>query len=271
MQETTKFWQSNDLGQHIDLLRATYFNQRFAPHIHEGYAFGVIEQGAEQFDYWHKHWVAPAGSIVVIHPGEMHTGNRVDDAGWSYRMFYPEVALLERAVKNVANKTGHIPFFDDVVIQDPWLFNKIRQLHHILEQSQSQLEREMHLLWTTTHLVMRHGDIRPYVRPITDERSVMARVKEYIHANFNQNISLDDLAQVAHLSPYHFSRVFRKTVGLPPHTYLIQVRVERAKLLLTQNQPISQVAHDVGFTDQSHLTRHFKRIVGVPPGQYRFG
>lgn len=85
----------------------------------------------------------------------------------------------------------------------------------------------------------------------------------------NTNISLEQLAELTNLNRSYLIRVFRKTVGMPPYVYLTQVRVERAKLLLRQGMSPAETAIAVGMTDQSHLNRHFKRIVGVTPGQYR--
>jgi AraC family transcriptional regulator len=97
--------------------------------------------------------------------------------------------------------------------------------------------------------------------------SRLKRVLEYIHDNLEQNLSLVDLATLANLSPSRFTRVFRQETGLSPHQYLIQARIERAKHLLRSGSEVSigRVAHQVGFADQSHFTRHFKRIVGVTP------
>ncbi len=91
---------------------------------------------------------------------------------------------------------------------------------------------------------------------------------DYLHANYERNVTLDDLAGLAQSSPYHLLRKFRRSVGLTPHAYLIQIRVEEGKRLLRAGNPISDVSAGTGFTDQSHFTRHFKRIMGVTPGQY---
>ena len=79
------------------------------------------------------------------------------------------------------------------------------------------------------------------------------------------------MAAAACLSPYHFARQFRAAKGLPPHQYVIARRVERARLLLQTGSDLSlaEVAADVGFSDQSQLCHHFKRLVGVTPGQFR--
>ena len=99
----------------------------------------------------------------------------------------------------------------------------------------------------------------------------MLAVIEYIHDHLDAELSLDHLAAVAHVSPYHFARLFKNSTGLPPHQYVIARRVERAKELLRERgrPPLAEVALEVGFADQSHFTRHFKRLVGVTPRQFR--
>lgn len=96
------------------------------------------------------------------------------------------------------------------------------------------------------------------------------RSLDYMDTHLADDIALETLAHLESMSVFHFVRLFRAEVGLPPHQYLIARRVERACYLLqTTALPIAAIAHEVGFANQSHLTRHFKRIVGVTPGQYR--
>jgi AraC-like DNA-binding protein len=94
-------------------------------------------------------------------------------------------------------------------------------------------------------------------------------VQDFIAAHYNQSLSIDRLAAEAGLSPFHFIRVFRREVGLPPHAYLSQLRVRKAKALLARGERLAAAALAVGFVDQSHLNRHFKRITGFTPGHYR--
>jgi AraC family transcriptional regulator len=100
-------------------------------------------------------------------------------------------------------------------------------------------------------------------------RHAMRAVEAYIDAHLDQNLALADLAAVAHLSEFHFARQFKQTSGLPPHQFVIHQRVERAKRLIAARQlSLAQVAVEVGFSDQSQLTRHFKRLVGVTPSRF---
>jgi AraC family transcriptional regulator len=102
-------------------------------------------------------------------------------------------------------------------------------------------------------------------------RSVIQAMK-YIHEHYPLDVSLADIAGAAHLSSYHLTRVFKKAMGMSPHRYLVQVRVNSARSLLTAGaggRSLAEIAAAVGFADQSHLTRHFKRMLGITPKQLR--
>lgn len=100
-------------------------------------------------------------------------------------------------------------------------------------------------------------------------RHSLREIEEYIQAHLDQNIALTELAAVAHLSEFHFARLFKQTTGLPPHQFVIHQRVERAKQLISEGRlSLAQIAIDVGFSDQSQLNRHFKRLVGVTPKRF---
>ena len=99
----------------------------------------------------------------------------------------------------------------------------------------------------------------------------MQQVRVYLEDHYAENVSLEELANFVNVSPFHLLRVFRDVVGLPPHNYLTQVRVRRARQLLQASLRPAEVALAVGFNDQSHLTRHFKALVGVTPARYAQG
>jgi AraC-like DNA-binding protein len=266
--EQIKMWHLPKLGN-IELLHACYITQTFSRHSHDCYAVGVIESGSLGFYYRGESLIASSGTIDMAVPGEAHTGHAASDSGWKYRMFYLESGLLEQAVSEVAGRPKGLPFFRQGVIQDARLAKQIHHLHTMLEEPQILLlEQESLLLWTLTQLVLRHADDRPVLRSIGHEQQSVKRVREFIEAFYDQNISINQLSHISNLSPFHLVRVFRRKLGIPPHAYLIQTRVMRTKSLLDQSWPIAHVAIETGFVDQSHLTRHFKRILGITPGQY---
>ncbi|MBD2260419.1 AraC family transcriptional regulator [Pseudanabaena sp. FACHB-2040] len=269
-QEQVKFWQEPAL-QGLELLRAHYITHRFSRHTHEGYAIGVIESGVEAFAYRGSAYQAPAGSLVVIHPGEVHTGHAGTPGGWVYRMVYPQAALVQQVAQELSLRTAAEPFFPQPVIQDPPLAAQFCRLHQVLEQSPCQLERESGFWWMVARLIQRHGEMRSLPTPPLANSKVVNQLQIYLQERYSENIALEDLAQLADLPPLKLLRVFRRVTGLPPHAYLIQVRVNQAKRRLAKGQPIVEVAMETGFADQSHLNRHFKRLVGVTPGQYARG
>jgi AraC-like DNA-binding protein len=157
------------------------------------------------------------------------------------------------------------------VVVDSGALASLCALHIILEQSASTLERESRLLGTILTLLSRHATAPAPAHEPGREPGAVERVRRYLHEHYAENPALGDLATLAGLSPYHLLRVFRRTTQLPPHAYLTQVRVAQARTLLAAGMPAVRVAVETGFTDQSHLTRHFKRAFGVTPGQYARG
>lgn len=119
------------------------------------------------------------------------------------------------------------------------------------------------------HLLRNHAVFRQQPRPMSGKlpKEALRRIRDYVYAHLDSEITLEALAALVHLSPYHFARKFKEATGLPPYQYVLQCRVEQAKALLTAGKhSISEVAQAVGFAGQSHLTRHIKHAFGVTPG-----
>jgi AraC-like DNA-binding protein len=269
-QEQVKFWREPVLGD-LELLRARYVTHTFSRHTHDGYAIGVIESGVEAFTYQGASHQAPAGSIVMVHPGEVHTGHAGVPEGWVYRMLYPEVSLLQKAAVEVGGSHQTVPYFPSPVIHDAELAAQLRRFHTATEESVCPLERESRFLWTLSQLMTRYAEHRMHLSEPGREHRAVQQVRQYLETYYAETISLEHLSQLTHLKPLRLLRVFQREMALPPHAYLVQVRVTQAKALLKMGLPIAQVACDTGFTDQSHLNRHFKRLVGMTPKQYLLG
>lgn len=275
LREQVKFWRDPDL-RGVDILRARYVTHAFSSHSHDGYAIGIIEAGIEEFTYRGTTHQAHAGELVIIHPGEVHTGQAGEPQGWTYRMLYPDVALMLQASENLGLRTSVEPYFPAPVIADPALVSQFHRLHLALEAAESQLERQSHFLWVMARLIERYGEIRSvdpnlHLKIGPDAEQRVRRVQQYIAEHYSRNVSLEQLSQVAGVKPLKLLRQFQKLTGLPPHRYLVQVRVRQAQHLLALGIAIADVATATGFADQSHLNRHFKRLMGVTPGQYALG
>jgi len=268
--ESVMFWREPLLAD-MEVLKATYVTHTFSRHSHEGYAIGMIESGVEAFAYRGSTHQAPAGTLVVIHPGEVHTGYAGVQTGWQYRMIYPPVELMQRAMVELGRSPHQVPYFPQAVIADPSIVRQFYAFHHALERGVSALERESRLLWLAASLIYHHGEVRSPLPNLSRDRAIVQQVHTYLHAHYADAITLDALAQTVNLPPLKLLRLCRREWGLPPHRYLVQLRVQQAKRLIAGGLPLADVAMSTGFADQSHLNRHFKRLVGVTPGQYRAG
>ncbi len=266
--EKVKLWRQPALAN-IDLMRATYVTQSFPRHTHEGFGVGVIEQGALEFFYRGENVVALPGTINLVNPGEVHTGHAAVEDGWTYRMFYFSADVMQNISDQVSDRQGDMPFFKTGVIHDDRLALMIKSLHADLEEgSAPALEYQSRLLSVFAALVTRHAINPPVGHKTGNELESVRRAKEYMEGHYRDNISLEYLASIVNMSPFHFIRVFQRQTGLSPHAYLNQVRLRKARQLLRQGRTIAYTAYETGFADQSHFSRHFKRTMGFTPGQY---
>lgn len=266
--ERVDFWIIPQLNN-LELLHATYINHSFTKHIHEGFAIGVIEHGALKFSYRGEKHIASSGCINLVIPGEAHDGSAVSDEGWTYRMFYLESKLLEQAAYEISGKTQKIPFFTEGVIKDDYLACFIRKFHLLLESPTIPLiEQESLLLIMLTEFISRHADERFDVKAAGKENRAVNLAQEYIEDTYTLNFSIKELSTICNLSSFHLIRVFREYMGVPPHVYLKQVRIKRAKELLAKGHSMAFIAHEIGFTDQSHFAKQFKQITGITPKKY---
>lgn len=265
--EQTRFWRAQELGG-VELLHARYIEQVFSPHVHEGFALVMIEQGAQRFHHRGSEHFAPTGSMVLINPDEVHTGSKADEAGWLYRGFYPELAQVSGVLEELELGRSGTPSFAASVVQDPELVQALLGAHRLQESEATVLQRQTCWREALLLLFQRHARI-PDAPVAGHEPQAVARAREMLGARLIDPPSLEELAAAVGLSPFHFARVFRKATGLPPHAWLKQRRLEQARALLKQGCAPVNVAMQLGFSDQSHLSRQFKQAYGVGPGEYR--
>jgi AraC-like DNA-binding protein len=235
-----------------------------APHVHGQFEIAVVERGAMRVVSGRSAEIAPAGSLLVIPPGHVHSHHSVAEHT-SRRSFFPELASLVDAASSV--KAGASPNFNTIVIDDADLARRIGALHRMLATPGSLLARETSAVAAATLLVERHA-VGARSALVKRESCMVERVKHYLHDRLADNVSLGELAALTELPPYAIVRAFTREVGMPPHAYHLQLRIDRAKRLLAAGGVPARVANESGFVDQSHLTRHFRKWVGVTPGGY---
>jgi AraC-like DNA-binding protein len=229
--------------------------------LHETFSLGAIESGASKIRYRGSTVTQQAGDVVVIPAQEVHTGEAASPAGWSYRMLYLPLDLID----------DFLPLdsfvFEGPSVPDRDLASRVVALHRVLEAGVEPLRGQTALADVLHLLRERHAS--PAARaPEPHRPASVSRVRDYLETNFAKTVTLTQLAAIGGVSPFHLSRQFRARYGLPPYMYHELVRVNRAREMLRRGEPISRIAFATGFSDQSHLTRRFKRVVGVPPGQY---
>ena len=253
-----------------DLEFAKVANQThvFPRHWNETCVIQVVEQGINEGHCRGATYRVSTGSILFINPHEIHTGSAVGPKPLVYRSLYPTPELLIEVVSQCSDRRMPLPFFPALIVADARLAKMFVDTHRVCEAGADSLTAQTLLLELLTFIIQRHAENRVALPAPGNENVAVKRAKKYLTENFNKNISLDALAKVAYLSPFHLLRTFRKTIGLPPHEYVINLRIQRAKHLLMQGRKLADVAHEAGFYSQSHFNRHFKRIIGISPGQY---
>jgi AraC-like DNA-binding protein len=264
--EWTKFSHHSQLD--VGLLHAYYVRHAYPRHSHDYYVICLIERGNQSFTHRGTKHSTPAGGVILINPGAVHTGEAADRQGFEMRSLYPTTSLMETAFSEVTGRHQGLPFFKEVRVDHRWATNSILALHKAISQGASSLECESRVLWTLAQLIKRYADVKTAEYPLGTERKAVQQVRQYIEECFAEGITLNQLARHVALSPYYLLRIFHAEVGMPPHAYLESVRIRHAQRLIETGRPLAEVALEVGFGSQSQLTRHFKKIIGATPGQY---
>ncbi|WP_246797109.1 helix-turn-helix transcriptional regulator [Burkholderia perseverans] len=291
--DAARYWRT-PLLPGADLVTATYRDHTFPPHWHDAYTLPVIETGAERYTYRGGRRLADTGSVPVINPGEIHTGSRATEDGWRYRVSYVPIDFLRALADEIAGKPQPVPWFPDDAIGDADFAHRLLLAYRLLEASgidiahpgdeappevrvelaapavdADPLAAEMAMLDALSTLLVRHAIERPRAAvPAADEPRI-ARMREWLAADLTAPVTLAELAQAVGLSPFHAARLFTRATGMAPHAWRNQLRIQRALAPLRAGAPVAQVAAASGFVDQSHFTRHFKRMFGVPPGRWQ--
>lgn len=252
-------------GAGIELLAASYRTQRFVPHAHDYAVLAITERGEAAGMDAHGGARLGPGAVLLIPPQVVHAAHSVGSDPWEYRAFYLAAPRFER----LRALLGHDGIAARTVVRHaPELAARLRELHHDLESDTDDR------VASAVDAVI--SDIDPLMaqayRPDGSTprvSSAVLRAKAMIDEAPDRRWSLPALARASGASPFHLCRAFGRQVGASPYAYALQRRVASARERLAGPKTISRVAHELGFADQSHLTRLFLRVFGLTPGEYR--
>lgn len=249
----------------VELYRAQIVDHAFAPHAHDAFGLGAIEWGVERFRYRGADHLAGPGSLVLMDDDELHTGRADSEGGWRYRMVYVQASVLAE-ISGLGRER-----FAQPTVHDPAQGARATALLDALWCSADAPLAFDSLLSTLVAEVLGAQGRAPAAATTAGvlQGAVLARVRDYIEAHLADTLRLDDLAQVAGLSPFHFLRCFKASTRHTPQVFVQARRGARAKALLAQGLPPAQVAAAVGLVDQAHLNRVLLRQFGITPGAYQ--
>lgn len=249
----------------IELFEASFSDQTFARHAHEGFAIGAIVEGAGGYLCRGESMVLPAGSLSLMNPDEPHTGHAAASRVRYNMLYAPEAAV--RAVLGLRDMRG----FADVAPQDRGLMltralTWLAQCLNTPTEATSRLgaEEAAHAVLAQAFVHYGGAELRQSGREPAAIRTLLDRIEAGV--TDGESLSLSDLAQHVGLNPSYLIRSTVRATGLTPHSHVLRARVNFARRLMLDGTPAAEAAVDAGFYDQAHLIRQFRRHYGVTPG-----
>ncbi|MDT0301171.1 AraC family transcriptional regulator [Streptomonospora wellingtoniae] len=267
--DRARFWRHPGLPG-VELLKAHYVRHTFNRHTHDTYTFALVESGVEVTYYKGGDVSISAGGLLVVEPHEVHTGHAGVPDGWRYRVLYPEVGVVAAVARDLG--MDRIPPFIPEEVRDPGSARLVRAAHRATEKG-DRLSASTLIRQALHRLLSRHtrAGAAPHAPQPPGSVRAVERARELLHTTLADPPGLEELAAAVDTPPFALLRAFRAAHGLPPHAYVNDVRVQRARRLLADGMPPADVSAALGFADQPHFTRHFKRTTGVPPGAFQRG
>ncbi|WP_199257189.1 AraC family transcriptional regulator [Pantoea sp. BAV 3049] len=256
----------------VEAIRAHFTGHAYDPHWHDSWLVGVTEQGVQQFHSRRQKHQSRPGTVFLLEPGELHDGDAIDELGFTYRMLYIDPAFMRQQLSTLF---GHVP--DRFELNFAHTLSGDRQLAYATFNAfQSLYDRELKMvkegnMQTLFAALTQHQHWRKSIVLPHQEKTLALQARDYLHDHLHEDIGLSDMAAALGVDRFRLSRQFQAQFGLPPHAWLIQLRLTHARRLLSLGVTPAVVAAQLGFADQSHLGRWFRRVYQLTPARYQQG
>lgn len=254
------FHRAPDVGG-LQRFEAFFAGHGYDLHRHDTYAIGNTLAGVQRFQYRGGWRHSLPGGTMVLHPDEVHDGEAGTEIGFQYRMMYIEPAMIQQMLGGQP-----LPFIKDGLSTDPRLFAATQVLLRSLACPLDPLE-ELDALFDLAQTLNNAAGVSTTARPTFDYVAA-ERAREYMHSALNRTVTLDELAHHSGRDRWSLSRDFRLLFGTSPYRYLTMRRLDLVRSLLIQGQSLVSASLIAGFTDQSHMTRHFAKTFGLSPARW---
>ncbi|MEU6892407.1 AraC family transcriptional regulator [Streptomyces sp. NPDC046557] len=258
----TSAWRPPVAGV-VEVLHAHFTEHTYPMHVHDAWTLLIVDDGTVRYDLDRHERATPGDTVSLLPPQVAHNGSPATTDGFRKRVLYLDMTHLD------ASLIG--PAVDGPDLADPLLRTRVGQLHTALAHPGDAFEAESRLALVSERL-------RAHLRPgpvdgaaglgTRPDHRVARTLRELLDERILEPLTLEEAARLLHAHPTHLVRAFSGAFGIAPHQYVTSRRVDLARRLLLDGQPPGDVATTAGFYDQSHLTRHFKRIVGTTPARY---
>jgi len=244
----------------LERLEAFFGGHAFDPHRHDTYAIGITLTGVQSFHYRGVHRHSLPGHAIVIHPDEVHDGHAGAASGFRYRMLYVPPSVLQDMLGGQP-----LPFVPGGITGDPRMTHLAGQLLRHIDSQAEPFEEDDALFGLATIMSELAG--QPPRRGAFDYPATQ-RARAFMDSASQTSVTLADLEAASGQNRWRLSRDFRALFGTSPYRYLTMRRLERLKQCLREGQPLAEAALNIGFSDQSHMTRQFHDAFGIGPGRW---
>ncbi len=254
-----------DAALQVEAYWFTGVMQRFPNHFHEHYVIGFIEKGSRYLCCGNREYTIEPGDLLLFNPRDSHACVQADNSSLDYRCLNIQPDVLQKAAYEITGRDER-PRFSHNVVYKSELVAPLRELHQILLREQTDFQKEELLLFLLEQLLEEHaGQCDAGER----ESAQVRAIADYLAGNYEKPVTLEELGALTGLSKYTLLRRFTREKGISPYSYLCTLRIDQAKRLLQQGEPPMDAALQCGFSDQSHFSNVFKKLIGITPGQYR--